>query len=258
MLRVFLKKKIDGNGSQFASHPEPKATVPWADRRRYERFNIDYKHITIQNESDILTIRELSIQGFSAEVSPRFFERVEKNDIFEARLRYMGEIYDLNIRVAWKAGTQVGFQLLDAPSSTQIFLRRVLHAANIGNSLAKKGPSSKPDDESATFKDWFHSPLDADLFVWRHQQSGSVTAWQLTLAPMFIEWSDSLGLVTGSLVSNLSHTITQIAQGVGNWLKPDNQIDLNKKQFAIDVLLALRDPVRDELVATLTTPDGGV
>lgn len=258
MLRVFLKKKLDAGTANLASHPDSKSTVPWSDRRRYERFNINYKHITLQNESDILTIRELSIQGFSAEVSSRFFDRVEKNDIFEARLRYLGEIYDLTIRVAWKAGSQVGFQLLEAPSSTHIFLRRVLNAANIGNSLVKKSPSSKPEDDSAPIKDWFHSPQDADLFVWRNQQSGSVTAWQLTSPPMFVEWSDSLGLVTGSLVSNLSHTIAQVAQGMGGWLKPDGQIDSNKKQFSIDVLLALRDPIRDELVATLTTPDGGL
>lgn len=258
MLRVFLKKKLDSGTTGPASAPEPKSTAPWADRRRYERFDINYKHITLQNESDILTIRELSVQGFSTEVSTRFFDRVNKNDVFEARLRYLGEIFDLTIRVAWKAGSQVGFQLIEAPSSTQIFLRRVLHAANIGNSLVKKSPSVKPQDDSAPIKDWYHSPQDADLFVWRHQQSGSVTAWQLTSPPMFIEWSDSLGLVTGSLVSNLNHTITQVAQGVGSWLKPDAQLDPNKKQFSIDVLLALRDPIRDELVATLTTPDGGV
>ena len=251
MFRVFLKQKIETKSTSEASPSGVHFSPSLHERRRYERHDVDYKHLSVLNDADILSIRDISLQGFSTEVGPRCFERLKKNDVYETRIRYMGEVFAMNARVAWKAGSLVGFQLVEAPSETQLFLRRLISSAKIGNQLVKSPIDSRSMTDMETKKDWFQGPEDSELHVWRQEASGHVTAWQLSAPPKFIEWSESIGIVTGHVSSSMIVRGDEQGQATGSILHPDAQIDQEKVQFALDVLMALRDPSRDELVKTL-------
>src|SRR5690606_28845794 len=94
------------------------------------------KHLTMMNEQDILLIREISAKGFSTQVSHRGFNRFQVGDVYAARMRYLGEIYDLDARVSWKSGKDtVGFELVTAERRTRDFMQRLLHPIALANSL---------------------------------------------------------------------------------------------------------------------------
>jgi hypothetical protein len=251
MFRVFLKQKIETKVTSETIPREVHSSPSLRERRRYERHDMDYKHLSVLNDADILSVRDISLQGFSTEVGSRCFERLKKNDVYETRIRYLGEVYAMHARVAWKAGSLVGFQLVEAPSETQLFLRRLIASARIGNQLVKSQLDSRSMADAETKKDLFRGPENSELHVWRHASSGQVMAWQLSAPPKFIEWSDSIGIVTGRVSSTMLASGEDQGHMTGSILHPDAQSDQEKVQFALDVLMALRDPSRDELVKTL-------
>ena len=115
MLRIFLRRKVSSGKTKENEQPtksfRPSKT---RNRRLFERYNVSQQHLTILNEQDILVVREISAKGFSSDVSERAFLRFTKGDIYEARIRYMGEIFDLNVKVTWKRNKVVGFEIVNA------------------------------------------------------------------------------------------------------------------------------------------------
>lgn len=250
MFRLFIRKKIlSGEETSLgAKRASVGTTLPKRNRRVFARYAIDHKHLMLMNEQDILLVREISAKGFSTEVSPRGFERFMVGDVYEARIRYLKELHDLEARVAWKHERLVGFELIKTSRETMLFIRRLLRPAEIANSLSPVEAAFTAEGPSG--KTWFHGDEDSDLYAWHDPETNELRAWQLAIGASFVEWSESTGLVTGSLVeapagTALTTTVGSVAQ------KRDDVVDPVKRQLATDVIMALQHPIREELLQTI-------
>lgn len=248
MFRLFLRKKLLA-GDGVARPKQDPAKAQQRDRRVFARFNMDHKHLTLMNEQDILLVREISAKGFSTEVSPRGFERLAIGDVYDARIRYLGEVYDLTARVVWKSDNFVGFEIEKAARETLNFIKRLLRPVEIACSLQPVEAAFMHDQASG--KQWFHGEQDTDLYIWSDTETNEITTWQLASGEAYVEWNEAIGLSTGSLVA---------AQGARSVLgtdlhsstqTPDQKPDSDKRQFAIDIIMALPFPVRDDLLETI-------
>jgi hypothetical protein len=261
MFRLFLKKKIFAGDKAKATkgakaERTTRGTAARAEaseayrrnRRVFARYSIDHKHLMMMNEADILLIREISAKGFSTEVSPRGLTRLVHGDIYEARIRYLGEIYDLEARVAWKAAPFVGFEIVKASRETLMFIKRLLRPIEIALSLTAVEASFM--HEQATGKSWFHGEDESDLYVWHDSETQALTAWQLAVGETFIEWDATNGLATGSLVAVRGREALMGVSLPGLTHNRDAGIDARKRQFAVDVIMALPHPVREEILET--------
>lgn len=247
MFRLFLRKKLRSSPTKQAAEPARKRR----NRRIFERYKIDFKHLTMMNEQDILLIREISAKGFSTHVSPRFWERFKVGDVFSARMRYLGEIYDLEARVSWKAKSDtVGFELLKAEKKTIDFMQRLLYPSEIAGSL--RLVDAKFMAENNEKKVWYHGDQDTDLYIW-HNHEGDINAWRLITRDKFVEWAPTKGVNTGQ--------IKIVADGINGVLDlpnadpsqvHDQAISLESKQLAIDVMMAVEIPEKEQILATLT------
>jgi hypothetical protein len=253
MFRLFLKKKLiagdEKNKAQAAAQIRANAqSTVGSNRRVLSRYNVDHKHLTLMNDQDILLVREISAKGFSTDVSARGFERLCIGDIYEARVRYHRETYDLKARVAWKAEGVVGFELVESPKETLSFIKRLLKPIEIAQSMQLVKPNFLRDNVEN--KSWFHGDDDSDLYIWREGESSQIKAWQLAIGNSYITWDDNTGIQTGSITQDpapekiLGHPMSPLQ-------KPDSAIDTKKRQLAIDVIMALHDPVKDLILETL-------
>ena len=248
MFRLFLKKKLLSGDEAATAEPPAGRT---RNRRVFQRYAIDHKHLTLMNEQDILLIREISAKGFSTEVSQRGFERLAIGDVYDARIRYLGEIYALQARVAWKHDNFVGFEMVEADRDTLAFVRRLIRPIEIAVSLKTVDASFLK--EAAHGKEWLHGDDESDLYIWRQQEgSDDVRAWQLAVGKTYVEWSENDGLTSGKIspVEGQEALLGANLQGLTH--TRDEFIDETKKQFAIDVIMAVDHPLRDRLLDTLS------
>jgi hypothetical protein len=253
MFRLFLKKKLiageEKKSSLAAARIRANAQSTIANNRReLNRYNVDHKHLTLMNDQDILLVREISAKGFSTDVSTRGYERLCMGDVYEARVRYHRETYDLKARVAWKSEGVVGFELVETPKDTLNFIKRLLKPMEIAQSMQPVDPSFLRHEVEN--KAWFHGDDDSDLYIWREGESDNIKAWQLAIGNSYITWDDRTGIQTGTISQNaapekiLGHPMSPLQ-------KPDKDIDSGKRQLAIDVIMALHDPVKDLILETL-------
>lgn len=257
MFRLFLRKKLfsgDVATKPETSAPPANTLAPKRDRRVFARYNIDHKHLTLMNEQDILLVREVSAKGFSTEVSARGYERLTIGDIYEARVRYLGEVYDMQAKVIWKHDTVVGFEIVKAARETLNFLKRLLRPIEIAWSLAPvEAAFMKDAPEGQSSKQWFHGDNETDLYVWHDTDTNDVTAWQLASGETYVEWNASRGLTTGAVVSVKGRESLLGANLQGLTHKADTKPDDKKRQFAVDVIMALQDKVREDILETFTS-----
>jgi hypothetical protein len=257
MFRLFLRKKVLSAPATKAKAGKAPSGSAGADtdkrnRRVFARYSVDHKHLTLMNEQDILLIREISAKGFSTEVSPRGFERLETGDVYDARIRYLGEIHDLQAKVAWKLDGFVGFEIVNAERSTLLFIKRLLRPIEIAASLQSVEASFLNGEGEGSAKTWYHGDEESDLYVWHHPDTSELKAWQLAIGEQYVEWSDASGLRTGSLIGVQGRQVLMGANLKGLTHNEDAEVDAVKKQFAVDVIMALAFPVRDDILVTLT------
>lgn len=253
MFRLFLKKKVIDGSEKSSGTPAAavRATAQSSlvkNRRVFSRYNIDHKHLTLMNDQDILLIREISAKGFSTDVSVRGYERLNLGDVYDARVRYHRETYDLRARVAWKADKIVGFEMVNTPRETMSFIKRLLKPIEIAQSMQAVDPTFLKESEHE--KAWYHGDQDSDLFVWKQQDSSDIKAWQLSIGSQYVEWNDNEGLKTGTVGSNQAPEALMIGHAMSPIQQPDLAVDTSKRQMAIDVIMALQDPVRDLILET--------
>lgn len=249
MFRLFLRKKLLAGDAAVADSKADAAKAPKRDRRVFARFNVDHKHLTLMNEQDILLVREISAKGFSTEVSARGFARLTSGDVYEARIRYLGDIYDLNAKVVWKHDNFVGFEIVKASRETLLFIKRLLRPIEIASSLQPVDAAFMHDGGGG--KQWFHGDDDTDLYVWTDaEKDHEITAWQLASGETYVEWNQTLGLTTGSLAAAKGRESLLGANIQGPTHQKDTKPDSTKRQFAVDVIMALQFPVRDDLIET--------
>jgi hypothetical protein len=279
MFRLFLRKKILDGGKTPKRSAKDEGTAPPPPRRNrriFDRFNVDHKHLTLMNEQDILLVREISAKGFSTEVSRRGYERLTVGDVYDARVRYLGEVYALQARVAWKRGSYVGFEIIKAGRDTLQFIKRLLRPIEIAASLkqveatflasgdaapatGKKGKGAaapKATEASPTMaagKAWYHGDEESDLYTWHDPETGELKAWQLAIGEQYVEWRGDGGLATGALRGVQGREALMGANLQGLTHQVDARIDPSKKQLAIDVVMALPHTVRDSILETLMT-----
>lgn len=246
MFRLFLRNKKLSRGSNQSTRHAAKNSK--RNRRIFERYSVDHKHLTMLNEQDILVIREISAKGFSTLVSDRGFERMDIGDIYQARMRYLGEFYDLQARVSWKDKGVVGFELEKADRTVLQFLQRLLRPMEIAQSLRPVEANFMSENQNG--KSWYHGDSDSDLYTW-HDRSGQIIAWQLVVNGEYVEWSSNSGLKTGKLQAATAEDQKMKIPLNAPVQVADHAIDSTRKQLATDILMSLQLPVREELLPTL-------
>ena len=145
------------------------------DRRTYERFDMDHKHMVLMNEQDIFLIRDISKKGFKVEVSQRSFDRLMVDNLYKCRMRYMGEVYECKAQVRWKKKSFVGFELSEDSSDVKSFFTRLILPRRIASSLnlvteenAIKGLAKKIY--------WYHGLYKTNIYILNNTH-GNLQAW---------------------------------------------------------------------------------
>ncbi|MES2744329.1 MAG: hypothetical protein V4655_02835, partial [Bdellovibrionota bacterium] len=190
VFRIFLTKKLLSG--------EPTETVVerprLKNRRIYERFSVDQKHLTVMNDQDILSIRDISLKGFASAVSDRAYERFLIGDVYTARMRYHGKVSELDLKVAWKRENLVGFELYEPTTPIITFFKSLVRPVQLAHSLSQVEASFMESHQGMT---WYHGE-DVDLHIWINDDEG-LAAWQLVADDQVVEWSAVHGVKTGIL-----------------------------------------------------------
>jgi hypothetical protein len=248
-LRLFLiqklAKQIANKGSKAKSTREKN---PARNRRLHERFNFDHKHLTMLNERDIFQIREISQHGFSTWASPRAIERMSVNDAFQARIKHLGETQDVDIRVSWKTEDTIGFEIPSTESALLSFIQRLLKPSEIASSLRVMEADFLQEHHHG--KTWYHGDHTSDIYVWRDSE-GSIDAWQIVWGDQYAAWSRSGGVSTGCAANAFSDSMSAFTDAPQLSFAPDDNIDLHKVQFALDVTAASNITERDFILSTI-------
>lgn len=233
--------------SENRSEPRPKLpSKQYRNRRLYERFNVDRKHIALLNDQDILNIRDISASGFSCEVGERCWGRLTVGDTYTCRIRYLSEVFELTAQVAWKAKSFVGFQIQEPSLRIIQFLSRIITPARVGTSLI-------PLEESLQNRRKKGDPLEFRgedetlLRIWENSAQ-ELESWYLEYRGKYIEWNQDKSFSTGKLLDkkDLSH-----ATPWDKRLKKDERPDVNLKQFALDIFMVLDFPRSENLIESL-------
>ena len=247
MFRLFIFDKFIDGIKQLFGRGQNSDQKRQRNRRIFERFNVDHKHLTMLNEQDIFLLREISAFGFSTFTSDRGLDRLSIGDLFAARLRYLGEIYDLEARVSWKSKEVIGFEHTNTSAETKAFLQRLLKPIEIAASL------SEVDSEFMKAKDdthkWYHGESETDLNIW-FDEVGKVENWQLIMDEAYVSWSRLHGISSGVIktsanaasFTNSADSRDQIA---------DREIDPKKKRMAYDIIMASHLDESESLIQTI-------
>ncbi|MEZ4742641.1 MAG: PilZ domain-containing protein [Bdellovibrionota bacterium] len=249
MFKLFLINRLL---SAQANESDSQVTAPSTRRKRnrriYERYNIDNKHLALMNEQDILLVRDISETGFSTEVSPRGFERLKIGDIYHCRLRYLDEIYELEAKVTWKAKQFVGFEISETDARIKTFLARIIQPLEIGQSLKKVNRTDEANN--SLVKEEFQGNESTSLSLWYNNKYGKLKAWQLEDDDVYIGWSDDSGLRTGRI--SVSDKIIGAKQPWEKIRHIDNAINPQSKQYAMDIIMAFSEEVKSEILESLS------
>lgn len=252
MFRIFLKKKLySGADTQTLKQDVKKLALQVKNRRTFDRFTVDQQHLTVMNEQDILLLRDISAKGFASEVSERAFERFAIHDIYAARMRYHGEVYDIEVKVAWKRERLVGFELHDPDPEILLFFQNILRPIQLAQSLTQVDAAFMRDQHAGLI--WFHGE-SVDLHLWQSEDEG-LSAWRLVADDQVIEWSSVHGLKTGVVQQNSSTGLGILEPGQAH-RAIDEEPDPQRVRFAADVIAALPFTERSELAKTLDGEQG--
>jgi hypothetical protein len=244
VFRIFLKKKIEsGEMSQTGNAEAAKGQ----DRRVHERFSVDQQHLTVMNDQDILQIRDISVKGFCSDVSDRAFERFTINDVFEARMRCHGEIQAITIRVMWKRGKAVGFELHEPSREALIFFRDLVRPYQLAQTMRLIEAQFLHDQDKGRL--WYHGE-DIDLHIWSSEE-GALNAWQLVADDQLIEWSSTDGIRTGIIAYKGGKTIFGVDEDGESHHVLDPKVEVKRVRFAADVFAASNVDELQDLEKTL-------
>jgi hypothetical protein len=246
LFRIFLKKKLQ-SGKKTKDAAKQEGSKKGRERRVHERYPVDQQHLTVLNEQDILVIKDISAKGFCSDVSHRAFDRFQIGDVYDARIRYYGEVQDIHVKVAWKREKAVGFELHKPRVEILVFFQRLLRPMQLALSLSPVEPAFMKDPKEGL--QWYHGE-DADLHIW-HNDERELSAWQLIADKNLIEWSSVHGLKTGEAqpASLSSLVITSEAHRVRRIM--DDSIDAKRIRFAADLFTALPIPEKADLLKSL-------
>ncbi len=241
MFRIFLTKKILSGEASPVAEERPRQR----NRRIYERFQVDQKHLTVLNDQDILVIRDISVKGFASQVSDRAFDRFLLGDVYVARMRYHGKVQELDIKVAWKRDGQVGFELHEPETATTLFFKNLVRPVQLAHSLSQVDASFMESHEGLT---WYHGE-NVDLHIWMTDDAG-LSAWQLVADDQIVEWSAVHGIKTGVL-KRQSFSESGILEPGEVLRSIDDSPNATRLRFASDIIQSGTFPESQELVRSL-------
>ncbi|MFW7380488.1 MAG: hypothetical protein ACOH5I_16870 [Oligoflexus sp.] len=247
MFRIFLRKKLLSGHAEEAPNSKQERPSRQRNRRLYQRYKVNQQHLTVMNDQDILVIRDMSPKGFSSDVSSRAFGRFELNDVYEARMRYLGELHDMSIKVAWKRNKVVGFEVCQAQPATLKFFRRLLRPIQLANSLAKVDAAFMRDTDQG--KTWYHGDEGTDLMIWR-ATNHQIEAWQLICGDQYVEWHSHNGFSSGTIRQDGSSG-SGILKSTEELMVRDSDLNDDRLRFAMDLIMAFRYDEKHELMDTL-------
>jgi hypothetical protein len=250
MFRIFLGKKL-ASGKTKSKEKLPKLShedLQNRNRRLFERYNIQHYHLTLLNDQDILLLRDISAKGLSSEVSERTYLRFSLGDVYSARMRHLGELYEIKIKVSWKKDRIIGFEIVGASSDFLGFLGRIIRAMKIASSL-REVDSRNLSEDAPHNRTWLRGEMATDLYIWKNSL-GSVEAWHLFVGDEFVLWSGTDGFVTGQTQKSSESEAIGLPQSEPVY-KSDKTVHLDRKRLAIDIIAALPIAYRDDLIMTL-------
>lgn len=241
MFKIYLNR-------QLHELEESNKTDKPRNRRSAERFDVTEQNILALNDVDMLRIKDISLSGFSCLVSERAYERFSLSDVYLADLKYGGQTLEANIKVAWKADSIVGFELISPTRELLGFFQRLVHPMEVAKSLSATTPQLISENQSE--KTWYHSDDGCDFLVWRSSDL-KTEAWQLVTKDFFIEWSLQGNLETGT-VKHKKSSKTQAEEEEET--ETDDSPNIDTIRLAIDILMALS--TKDSHAAIDTLQEG--
>ncbi len=248
MFRIFIKKKLADGKRKDQKKQVITRESKRRNRRIYERYNVDQKHLTLLNEQDILVIREISLKGFSSDVSDRAFQRFKVDDRYEGRMRYMGETHDLAMRVSWKKDRVIGFQILETSREGTAFLNRLVKPVALAHSLREV--NSDYLIEAHANKAWLRGDMNSDLFIW-YGEGGRIDHWRMTWDHYFVEYDRYDGFHTGLIKYKTIGNETSIAMKPEIIQVRDETPNEALKIFSYDVITTMVSRHRTSLMETI-------
>lgn len=287
MFKLFLGRKLSSQESEDSraqhlqknklSHSKSAddfATAAHMNRRAFPRYEISYKHLSLMSEQDILIIHDVSLKGFCAIVSQRTADRFNINDQYTGKIRYLGEVYDLNLRVAWKKAIgrshddhpQLGLEVADAPQPTLDFIKRLVRPIKLGQSLDLVDEQFTSQDSSHVTQEtqnmpaepnpfkriWLHGDDNTDLYVWRSTDD-QISEWEVVFDKKFTRWNPAQGYRTGRVTEIKAGTHdSPIPVGKSLTFDFDKSTDAKTVLMAKDIIMACsHDKTRNDLVQIL-------
>ncbi len=244
MFRLFLIEQLRKAKKSAAGRPK-LPEKQYRNRRLYERFNIDHKHLSLLNDQDILLIRDISSGGFCCEVGERCFKRLNVADAYLCRIRYLNEVFEVKASVSWKSKTFIGFAISEPSTKVQAFLDRILIPARIGTSLKTLDATLKAKSSQPLLR--FHGEDQSTLVIWE-EDGLEISSWYFEYQKTYIAWELLNGVETGQLVEPDK---TSLASPWESQRKKDTKVDEQIRQFAIDVFMVLNFERNAELINTL-------
>ncbi len=247
MLRIFLKKKIfSGQSTNTNTSDIKEVRSKLRNRRVYDRFGVKDQHMTVMSEQDILVLRDISAKGFASEVSERAYERFEIGDIYASRMRFHGDVQDIEVKVAWKSAQLVGFELHNPEPEVLSFFQSLLRPIQLAQSLTQVDAAFMRDQHAGML--WFHGE-GIDLHLWQSEEDG-LSAWRLVADDNVVEWSVVHGIKTGYIEAMSTSSLGILEPGQAH-RAIDDEPDSQRLRFAADVIAALPFSERTELAKTL-------
>ncbi len=230
MFRLYLTKKLE---SLDPKHARPTSRLP-KNRRVFERFTIDYKHLTMLNDQDIFLVRNVSETGLCVEANQRALERLQEKSVYEAKIRYLGETYKCQLQVRWKEDLLIGFEIFELDPQTRDFLKRLIQPAQIGASLK----SLQATDTRKVFLGIHNSWLIMDT------KGETITRWVFCYQNDFVRW-EAKSFATGALIEALTPEKIANLQ-----LLPRAETNDTFINFAKDVIMAFGDASKEQVIHT--------
>ena len=117
MDRLFLVNLVK-EASRMGPPPSRLPTGKFRDRRKSERHSIASKGLTFFFKQDLFVLEDISESGFSAKVSPRAYESLDRGDTYICRFRFHGEPVEGEATLKWKSDGKMGFEI--PKSSTRV------------------------------------------------------------------------------------------------------------------------------------------
>ncbi len=229
----------------MARGPSNRPAKPLAlpvNQRRAPRFSLPAGHTVICHQT-IWPLQDISLLGLKV----RTGSAAEIPDgVCSMTIRWGTQEIRLQVNLVWRDGDSAGFAFAESSGMMLLRLSQLIEPVMLGSSLALIDPAATLETEVG--KRWFHGQHDTNLWVWTQPDSPVIQKWLLYAGRRIFSWKPDQGLeITAHSQKFCTPLLADEAQLVPAkthlpWLR--------------DLMGALKDPLKAELLMTLTSPRG--